>query len=223
MPSLTLTTVTNKKNSERGRLLLEKESEKIEFLFPKIALIDGCESYAQYNSDILFHSYEWFDTDFILFIQFDSRIINPAAWTDEFFEYDYIGAPWIWRIMKPQYSKGVGDANRLVGNGGFSLRSRKLCELLASDYVGRLPQNESEDVFICQNVRDELESKGIKFAPYKIAEMFSMENDVYTGQFGAHCAFFFNRKLYDMKKMSDDELDKAANDVGDEFRACAGI
>ena len=218
MSSLTLIMVTNKKDSERGRLLLEKEAEKIGFLSPKTALIDGCESYAQYNSDILFHSYEWFDTDFVLFIQFDSRIINPAAWTDEFFKYDYIGAPWIWRIMKPQYSKGVGDTNRLVGNGGFSLRSRRLCELMASDYRNTLPSGENEDVFICQHLRDELESRGVRFAPYEAASKFAVENQVYRGQFGAHCGFVFNRKLYNMKRMSDDTIDKEVDDVIGRFK-----
>lgn len=211
--------VTNKKDSERGRLLLEKEAEKIGFLSPKTTLIDDCGSYEQYNSDILFHSYEWFDTDFVLVIQLDSRIINPAAWTDEFFKYDYIGAPWIWRIMKPQYSKGVGDANRLVGNGGFSLRSRRLCELMASDYQNMLPSGENEDVFICQHLRDELESKGIKFASYEVAKRFSVENLNYTGQFGAHCGFVFNRKLYNMKQMPDDAIDKEVDGVIGRFKS----
>src|ERR1700687_3454326 len=42
-------------------------------------------------------------------------LITPAAWREEFLGCDYIGAQWFWH----------DDAMR-VGNGGFSLRSRKL-------------------------------------------------------------------------------------------------
>lgn len=214
MPSLTVMTLTNKENSKRGQALLSWEAEKIQFLSPKTVLVDNCESYSQYNADVLFNLHKWFDTDFVLLTQFDARIINPLAWSDEFFQYDMIGAPWIWRIMKPQYNKGINDKNRLVGNGGFSLRSRRLCEFLAEKYQGRLPKDESEDVFICQNIRDELESQGIKFAPYEVAERFSIENQQYTGQFGAHCAFVFNGAIYNMKEMADDDIDKITARIG---------
>ena len=54
-------------------------------------------------------------TDFAINIQWDSWIVDPSCWTDEFLAYDYVGAPWGWH----------GDAHE-VGNGGFSLRSRRL-------------------------------------------------------------------------------------------------
>ena len=31
-------------------------------------------------------------TDFVLTIQHDGFILNPDAWRDDFFDYDYIGA-----------------------------------------------------------------------------------------------------------------------------------
>lgn len=214
MPTLTLMTITDKANSERGRNLLNWEAEKIQFLSPKILLINNCESYDQYNIDKLFNVHKYFNTDFILCVEFDSRIVNPLAWSDEFFKYDYIGAPWFQRLIKPQYDKGTNDRNRLVGNGGFSLRSHKLCGLLAEKYVDRLPHGEAEDVSICQNIRDELEADGIKFAPYEVAERFSVENQRYDGQFGAHCGFIFNGSVYDMKKMTDDEIDRVTAGIG---------
>lgn len=47
----------------------------------------------------------------VLIIQWDSFIIHPELWTNDFLQYDYIGAVW------PHHP------NTPVGNGGFSLRS----------------------------------------------------------------------------------------------------
>jgi len=59
------------------------------------------------------------DTQFTLVTQWDGYVINAEAWTEEFLDYDYIGARWIGDVVKaagspPEYN---------VGNGGFSLRS----------------------------------------------------------------------------------------------------
>ena len=59
------------------------------------------------------------DTPHVLLVQWDGYAVNPGAWRAEFLDYDYIGAKWLWHT----------DAMR-VGNGGFSLRSRKLLEAL---------------------------------------------------------------------------------------------
>ena len=58
-------------------------------------------------------------TDFVQIIQWDGYVINGPAWTNEFLDYDYIGARWWFR-----------KHDRNVGNGGFSLRSRRLLEAL---------------------------------------------------------------------------------------------
>ena len=39
-------------------------------------------------------------TKHFLVVQWDSWIINPAAWRPEFLEYDYIGAPWQHRLVE---------------------------------------------------------------------------------------------------------------------------
>jgi hypothetical protein len=56
-------------------------------------------------------------TDHVLVVQWDGFILDADAWDDRFLEFDYIGAPW------PHF----GDDHD-VGNGGFSLRSRRLLE-----------------------------------------------------------------------------------------------
>jgi len=79
-------------------------------------------------------------TSHVLSIQYDSWIVNPSAWTDEFLEYDYIGAPWSW----------FPDKN--VGNSGFCLRSRRLLEFLAA-HREAFPIKLPEDVSLCREYR----------------------------------------------------------------------
>lgn len=115
-------------------------------------------------------------TDFVLVIQSDGFILNPKAWSSSFLRYDYIGAPW-W------YKDGHN-----VGNGGFSLRSKKLLNELQSADIRIL---HPEDERIGRTYRKVLESKGINFAPETVAERFSIEahgkrDKKYKGSFGFH-------------------------------------
>lgn len=143
--------------------------------------IKSLVDYNRFNMKIL---YEYIKTDFVLVVEYDGFILNPDAWEDEFLEYDYIGAPW-W------YKDGHN-----VGNGGFSLRSKRLLEILYKDDF--INQTFPDDRHICRTYRTYLESKGIKFAPEVLARKFSIEGelhykekwtntgDVWTNQFGFH-------------------------------------
>lgn len=103
-----------------------------------------------------------FNTSHILVIQHDGYVLNGNAWTDEFLQYDYIGAPWM-------YKDG-----RNVGNGGFSLRSRRLHQILRTDPFIEITH--PEDEIICRLYRDYLEKKhSIKFAPEELAHKFAYE------------------------------------------------
>jgi hypothetical protein len=110
----------------------------------------------------------------ILIVQHDSWIVNPKSWTDEFLEYDYIGAPF---ACHPELTQG---------NGGFSLRSIKLCKHLFKDY--KIQNIFEEDNNICHEYRSYLELQGFKFAPEELAAKFSVEGRPITNQFGQHCA-----------------------------------
>ena len=107
---------------------------------------------------------QFVDADHALYVQYDGFAVNPEAWTDEFLEYDYIGAIW-------------ADNNR-VGNGGFSLRSRKLHEALAKMYVPEyFMNNYAEDSLICRMFGRALTKEvGIRFAGNAIAAQFSIEH-----------------------------------------------
>jgi hypothetical protein len=110
------------------------------------------------------------DTPFCLIIQYDGYVVNPAAWTDEFLNYDYVGAVW-WHIQN------------FVGNGGFSLRSKKL---LSAGTELNISKYNPEDYNICITHRKFFEDKGCIFAPQSVANKFSVENIPYQGSFGFH-------------------------------------
>jgi hypothetical protein len=121
-----------------------------------------------------------FNTSHVLTIHADGYVLYPTAWDNDWLEYDYIGATW-W------YKDGMN-----VGNGGFSLRSKKLCDILAQfDLEGG--HYHPEDHHICRTYRPALERLGVKFAPAEVADKFSIEaygvpkpNNAWCGQFGFH-------------------------------------
>jgi hypothetical protein len=116
-------------------------------------------------------------TSHCLIVQWDGFVLRRDCWNPEFLSCDYIGAPW------PQFS----DAH-VVGNGGFSLRSRRLLEACRDpDFLPSHP----EDVAIARTNRDMLERKfGLRFADRALAEQFSFERTAPPGPtFGFHGIF----------------------------------
>lgn len=132
----------------------------------------------EYNLFVMRELYKYVDTTHLLIIQYDGYIINYTAWDNEFLNYDYIGATW-----------GMKD-NMNVGNGGFSLRSKRLMEITATDKY--ISETFPEDVCICRTYRKYLEKVyDIKFAPEETANRFSQESygsidKKYHGALGFH-------------------------------------
>jgi len=124
---------------------------------------------------------------FVLVTQWDGYVTNPESWRAEFLEYDYIGAVWPWHA----------DEMR-VGNGGFSLRSKKLLDIMAQPRF-ELLSNYGEDELICRAYRPLLEQKhGIRFAPQAVAERFAYERGVpLRPTFGFHGMINFYREVSD--------------------------
>lgn len=98
----------------------------------------------------------------LLVVQWDGYVLDASRWDPRFLDCDYIGAPL--RGQPPE---------RAVGNGGFSLRSRRLLQALQDErYTVRHP----EDLCICHDHRERLESEhGIRFAPLALAQRFAYE------------------------------------------------
>lgn len=127
-------------------------------------LIDRITDIEDYNRIILTSLAEHAVCDFQLIIQYDGFVLNGDAFIDEFLEHDYVGAVW------PNFSF------HNVGNGGFSLRSRRLIEEAARLSHLRL-EGEAEDLFICRSVRPLLEGRaGVRFASPALAHRFAFES-----------------------------------------------
>lgn len=112
-------------------------------------------------------------TSHCLVAQWDGHVLDARRWRPEFLDYDYIGASW------PQF-----DDRYDVGNGGFSLRSRRLMESCLEPGFSPF---DPEDVAIGRDNRAWLEGRGMRFAPRELADAFSAERagDL-TACFGYH-------------------------------------
>jgi tetratricopeptide (TPR) repeat protein len=146
-----------------------------------VRLIEPLDSREAYSQFVLKSLLQHVDTPHVLLIQWDGYAINPGAWRDDFLHSDYIGAKWFW------YEDGMR-----VGNGGFSLRSRKL---LAALQDPRIKLVGPEDETIGRVFRPLLEREhGIRFAPEALADVFAFEAAYPIGKpFGFHGLFNFCR------------------------------
>jgi hypothetical protein len=105
-------------------------------------------------------------TPYVLLVQWDGHVVEPAAWREDFLTYDYIGARW------SQFRD-----NLTVGNGGFSLRSRRLLQATAGEGFAWVP-GAAEDVLVCRTYRPRLSAElGMRFAPDAVARAFSYETE----------------------------------------------
>ncbi len=100
-------------------------------------------SYLEYNLFILYALGDLIDTDFALVVQNDGFVVNGDNWKDEFFNYDFIGAPLycMYEYLEDgslkQYNNEQCDPfyenmpeHFFEGqNGGFSLRSKRILKL----------------------------------------------------------------------------------------------
>jgi hypothetical protein len=131
----------------------------------------------RYSEFVLTHLADFIETPHCLVVQWDGFVLDADQWDPSFLGFDYIGAPW------PQFNDG-----RDVGNGGFSLRSRRLLEACRHPTfrIGH-----PEDVAIGRTNRTMLEERhGIRFASRDVADRFAFER---TGPaestFGFHGVF----------------------------------
>lgn len=178
LPNVTLICVDT--NPTRVQVPLRECTKYINFGAVKVISDVPIKSKEEYSKFCMKELYKHVDTEFMLVFQWDGYVKNWKAWDFNFLNYDYIGATW-W------YKDGMN-----VGNGGFSLRSRKLMEIVATD--PHITQLHPEDDVICRKYRRFLEVKhGIKFAPEEVAQRFSIEGyrqakTNWTNEFGFHGA-----------------------------------
>ncbi len=128
-------------------------------------------------SAILWYMVPWkVKTSHFLVMQWDGWVLDASRWNPEFLEYDYIGAVWPW----------FGSSR--VGNGGFSLRSKRLARRVG-EQEWRMPPHADEDKVLCRQYRYELDRDGeFLWAPEALARQFSheCESPPPGGTFGFH-------------------------------------
>jgi hypothetical protein len=139
-------------------------------------------------------------TEKIMIVHWDGHPANACYWDPEFINCDYIGAPWAW----------AQDQFR-IGNGGFSIRSKRLMELCKNVQLRRhpeIPYANAEDIVIGRIYRRTLEDAGLSFASDELATQFSYETGpLREDVFGFHAPS--NMPLF----VSEDDLLETVDDL----------
>lgn len=225
MKDITVAVIGNSKFNDRAleRTLSVIDCKKVltfttEVIHPTATHIPVKDNFSRsdFNLFCLKNLWPFIDTEHVLLVHYDAIAVNKDFWTDDFLKYDYIGAPWPgdYSWIKPE---------ERVGNGGFSLRSKKLLEALKDFEIKSSEGNdrtENEDAVICQTYRQFLkENYKINFAPIDVAHKFSQELCNMQGKtFGFHglwnMPYYFNEDeiilyLNEIKKdyWSQDRID----------------
>jgi hypothetical protein len=176
----------------------------------RVVSIRRLESSAAYSDFLLSELVNHVDTSHCLVAQWDGHVLNAQRWRAEFLDYDYIGASW------PQFGDGQD-----VGNGGFSLRSRRL--MMACREPEFRPTH-PEDLAIARTNRGWLESRGMRFASRGLADSFAAERaGNLATSFGYHGVFNMPRAVgvmtfWDIYRELDD-LSTVRHDLASILRA----
>jgi len=143
----------------------------------RIVGVGSLRSREEYSAVVQTGLDSYVTTPFVMLVQWDGYPVRPENWTDDFLSYDYLGAPW------PQF-----PAPFSVGNGGFSLRSKRLLQACRDP---RFQPFHPEDIGICHRNRALLEEDhGLRFAPVDLAARFSCERmGTRSAAFGFHGVF----------------------------------
>lgn len=122
---------------------------------------------------------ELVETDYLLSIHDDGFVINPHLWSDEFLNYDYIGAPW--------KNHDWCSVNR-VGNGGFVLKSKKFVQLTKN----LIHMGKHDDWELTNFYYDYFVNNGCKYAPVEVAMKFSLESKIPECEYNLNNCFGFH-------------------------------
>lgn len=137
----------------------------------------------QYSDFVFNELSNYISADYVLMIHDDGFVINPHLWSDEFLEYDYIGAPW---------PSQPGQKDKRVGNGGFCIRSKKLIEFCKN--LDAEAGHDDWTIGVTKN--DYLIEQGFKFAPVELAMKFSLESPIHECEFDLTKTFGFHGRRH---------------------------
>jgi hypothetical protein len=163
----------------------------------RVQSINPLHSLDEYSDFIIYELHKYIESRFCLIVQWDGFVINERLWSDSFFDYDYIGAPFKRRPNDPNYSTDDQGKFYAVGTGGFSWRSKELLEAPSSMGLTRplWSGSSNEDGFFCVENRRQLEAEGFRWAPEPLAAQFSNECGMRDRRFIQHSFGFHGVRL----------------------------
>lgn len=173
------------KGAQFAKVVLITNLDRVNIKRPEINYVQAprIKTTADYSDLLLKGIDQYVIGSHVLVMQWDSFVIHPELWSDEFLKYDYIGPIWPHHPDTP------------VGNGGFSLRSMKLLQAIKQPgFIQKHP----EDYCICAVNKAFLEDQcDVHFASITVAEQFAVERSEWHPAFGFHGFFNFGRVLND--------------------------
>ncbi len=156
--------------------------------YPHKVDVPHISSHVMYSIFMLKEIYKYVDTKYMLVVQADGFILNPYSWDDTWKQYDYIG---------PLFNQWD-----VVGNGGFSFRSKALMEFMSTlfpcwditkESADKIQSKMScyEDGAISLNYKELLDVNGFKIAPPDVGGRFARGGNAnqdyhYEYPFGFH-------------------------------------
>nr|WP_315129896.1 DUF5672 family protein [uncultured Polynucleobacter sp.] len=153
-----------------------------------------------YSKFILGDLYKYVETEYCLVVQSDGFVINANKWNPIFLEYDYIGAPWPMDLKLQPGNITLDLTRNSVGNGGFSLRSKRLLQETAKINFHELSfPTKSEDLILCHFLLEKMIDAGVKFPKPELAAQFSIESPTAAyGQNPSTSFGFHGKELRDL-------------------------
>jgi len=130
-------------------------------------------------------------TSHMMHVEWDGWVLDETAWSADFLNYDYIGAPWPWH--RDDYK---------VGNG-LGLRSQALMSFL-SNHKSEYPLPQYEDHTLCREYRPRLEKEGFLWPSVETATRFSWER----GERPQHGTFMFHGAFNFPHVLNKEEFDR---------------
>lgn len=186
------------KNIKFSKVLLLSD-KKYNHSYIETKLITKINNIVEYNKFCISDLVNYIETDFCLIIQPDGFVLNENMWDDEYLNYDYIGAPWnkicsIHALIRCNLINYFNNKNvpYIVGNGGFSLRSKKILKEISLLHKENF--DIPEDNVFSVLYRKELAEKNIKIAPLSLSKKFSIEH-ILDDQHNLTKTFGFHGKL----------------------------
>lgn len=144
----------------------------------KMASIDD------WNHEVFYNLWKYFETEFVLFIHPDGFVVNPQSWKDEFLQYDYIGSPWVIACANAIRGPRVNTHELVRVGNSVGIRSRKLCKVPSEAGIPWVRYNNdyNEDTQISAHNRKIFIDNGCRFAPVELAAEFGREEEVPEGR-----------------------------------------